>query len=77
MDEVMVLCVESWMKVTGWVPRRGRFREFEPNHEAYTDFLHPDWHSKKIVSADTTGNYVATTIAPTGTISLVAEMSVH
>jgi ribonucleoside-diphosphate reductase alpha chain len=52
----------------------GRFPEFEPNREAYSDFLYNQIGLPKDVPL-TPRNYEVTTIAPTGTISLVAETS--
>ena len=53
---------------------KGAFPEFEPNREAYDRFsLQPDWHLRDVPL--TPRNYEVTTIAPTGTISLVAETS--
>src|SRR4026209_1444880 len=53
---------------------KGAFPEFELNREAYTDFLYNQIGFPKDIPL-TPRNYEVTTIAPTGTISLVAETS--
>src|SRR4026209_2601970 len=53
---------------------KGAFPEFEPNRDAYTEFLYNQIGIPKDVPL-TPRNYEVTTIAPTGTISLVAETS--
>ena len=53
---------------------KGAFPEFEPNREAYEDFLYNQIGIPRDVPL-TPRNYEVTTIAPTGTISLVAETS--
>ncbi|HEV2884900.1 MAG TPA: adenosylcobalamin-dependent ribonucleoside-diphosphate reductase [Pyrinomonadaceae bacterium] len=65
---------ESWNASIKLGAEKGVFPEFEPNREAYEDFL----YNQIGVSRDlplTPRNYEVTTIAPTGTISLVAETS--
>lgn len=75
MDEVMgFVRREAWMESIRLGAEKGVFDELEPNREAYADFL---YHQIGI-PADTPltpRNYEVTTIAPTGTISLVAETS--
>ena len=51
---------------------RGVFPELEPNRETYADFLYNQIGISREVPL-TPRNYEVTTIAPTGTISLVAE----
>jgi len=75
MDEMMgFIRREAWNASIKIGAEKGTFPEFEPNREAYEDFL---YHQIGI-SRDTPltpRNYEVTTIAPTGTISLVAETS--
>ena len=75
MDEVMSFVRrESWLESNRLGAEKGTFPEFEPNREAYTDFLYNQIGIPKDVPL-TPRNYEVTTIAPTGTISLVAETS--
>src|SRR5829696_5472821 len=75
MDEVMgFVRRESWMESNRLGAEKGPFSEFEPNREAYTDFLYNQIGIPKDIPL-TPRNYEVTTIAPTGTISLVAETS--
>ena len=75
MDEVMgFVRRESWMESNRLGAEKGAFPEFEPNREAYTDFLYSQIGIPKDIPL-TPRNYEVTTIAPTGTISLVAETS--
>ena len=75
MDEVMgFVRRESWMESNRLGAEKGAFPEFEPNREAYTDFLYNQIGIPKDIPL-TPRNYEVTTIAPTGTISLVAETS--
>jgi len=75
MDEVMgFVRRESWMESNRLGAEKGAFPEFEPNREAYTDFLYNQIGIPKDITL-TPRNYEVTTIAPTGTISLVAETS--
>lgn len=53
---------------------KGVFREFEPNRELYERFFREELGFSADVEL-TPRNYEVTTIAPTGTISLVAETS--
>jgi ribonucleoside-diphosphate reductase alpha chain len=75
MDEMMgFIRREAWNASIKLGAEKGAFPEFEPNREAYEDFL----YNQIGVSRDlplTPRNYEVTTIAPTGTISLVAETS--
>jgi ribonucleoside-diphosphate reductase alpha chain len=75
MDEVMgFVRREAWMESLRLGAERGVFPELEPNKEAYADFI----YNQIGIPADiplTPRNYEVTTIAPTGTISLVAETS--
>ncbi|HEY0077831.1 MAG TPA: adenosylcobalamin-dependent ribonucleoside-diphosphate reductase [Pyrinomonadaceae bacterium] len=74
MDEVMSFVRrEAWSESCRLGAEKGVFPEFHPNREAYEKFLREDIG----VACDklTPRNYEVTTIAPTGTISLVAETS--
>jgi ribonucleoside-diphosphate reductase alpha chain len=75
MDEVMgFVRREAWNESLRLGAERGVFPELEPNREAYADFLYNEIGVSREVSL-TPRNYEVTTIAPTGTISLVAETS--
>jgi ribonucleoside-diphosphate reductase alpha chain len=75
MDEVMgFVRRESWMESNRLGAEKGVFPEFEPNREAYSDFLYNQIGIPQDIPL-TPRNYEVTTIAPTGTISLVAETS--
>ena len=75
MDEVMgFVRRESWNASNQIGAEKGTFPEFEPNREAYEDFLYNQIGIPRDVPL-TPRNYEVTTIAPTGTISLVAETS--
>jgi ribonucleoside-diphosphate reductase alpha chain len=75
MDEVMgFVRRESWNASNKIGAEKGTFPEFEPNREAYEDFLYNQIGLSRDVPL-TPRNYEVTTIAPTGTISLVAETS--
>jgi len=75
MDEVMgFVRRESWLESNRLGAEKGAFPEFEPNREAYSEFLYNQIGIPKDVPL-TPRNYEVTTIAPTGTISLVAETS--
>ena len=65
---------ESWMASLKLGAEKGVFPEFEANREAYTKFLRNEIGIPEEVSI-TPRNYEVTTIAPTGTISLIAETS--
>ncbi|MEJ7861296.1 MAG: adenosylcobalamin-dependent ribonucleoside-diphosphate reductase [Pyrinomonadaceae bacterium] len=75
MDKVMgFVRKESWKASLKIGAEKGVFPEFEANREAYAKFLYEEIG----ISRDTPltpRNYETTTIAPTGTISLVAETS--
>ncbi len=75
MDEMMgFVRREAWNASIRLGAEKGTFPEFEPNREAYEDFLHNQIGISRDVPL-TPRNYEVTTIAPTGTISLVAETS--
>ena len=65
---------ESWIASLKLGARKGVFPEFEANREAYTKFLRDEIDIPDSIEI-TPRNYEVTTIAPTGTISLVAETS--
>jgi ribonucleoside-diphosphate reductase alpha chain len=65
---------ESWKASLKLGAEKGAFPEFEANRESYTRFLREEIGIPQDV-AITPRNYEVTTIAPTGTISLVAETS--
>src|SRR5438132_9682211 len=75
MDEVMgFIRREAWTESMRLGAERGVFPELEPNRESYADFLYNEIGIPRAVPL-TPRNYQVTTIAPTGTISLVAETS--
>ena len=75
MDEVMgFIRREAWVESMRLGAERGAFPELELNREAYADFLYGEIGISRDVPL-TPRNYEVTTIAPTGTISLVAETS--
>jgi ribonucleoside-diphosphate reductase alpha chain len=75
MDEVMgFVRREAWMESLRLGAERGVFPELEPNKEAYADFIYNQIGIPSDIPL-TPRNYEVTTIAPTGTISLVAETS--
>ena len=75
MEEMMgFIRRESWNASLKIGAEKGTFPEFEPNREAYEDFLYNQVGIPRDVPL-TPRNYEVTTIAPTGTISLVAETS--
>ncbi|HKR59293.1 MAG TPA: adenosylcobalamin-dependent ribonucleoside-diphosphate reductase, partial [Pyrinomonadaceae bacterium] len=75
MDEMMgFIRRESWKASLAIGAEKGTFPEFEPNREAYEEFLYNQVGISRDVPL-TPRNYEVTTIAPTGTISLVAETS--
>jgi ribonucleoside-diphosphate reductase alpha chain len=75
MDKVMgFVRKEAWKASLKLGAEKGVFPEFEGNREAYAKFIYDELG----ISRDTPltpRNYETTTIAPTGTISLVAETS--
>src|SRR5882762_1189308 len=75
MDEVMgFIRREAWTESLSLGAEKGVFSELEPNREAYSDFLYNQIGISRETPL-TPRNYEVTTIAPTGTISLVAETS--
>jgi len=75
MDEMMgFIRRESWIASIKLGAEKGVFPEFEPNRAAYEDFLYNQIGISRDMAL-TPRNYEVTTIAPTGTISLVAETS--
>jgi ribonucleoside-diphosphate reductase alpha chain len=75
MEEMMgFIRRESWNASLQIGAEKGTFPEFEPNREAYEEFLYNQVGISRDVPL-TPRNYEVTTIAPTGTISLVAETS--
>lgn len=75
MDKVMgFVRKESWRASLKLGAEKGTFPEFEPNREAYDKFIYDELGISREVPL-TPRNYETTTIAPTGTISLVAETS--
>ncbi|HET9785805.1 MAG TPA: adenosylcobalamin-dependent ribonucleoside-diphosphate reductase, partial [Pyrinomonadaceae bacterium] len=75
MDEMMsFIRRESWIASIRLGAEKGTFPEFEANREAYEDFLYNQIGIPRDTPL-TPRNYEVTTIAPTGTISLVAETS--
>ena len=65
---------EAWVESLRLGEEKGVFPELEPNSEAYADFIYNEIGISRDVKL-TPRNYEVTTIAPTGTISLVAETS--
>ncbi len=65
---------ESWVASLRLGAEKGVFPEFEANRTAYTKFLQDEIGIPSDVPV-TPRNYEVTTIAPTGTISLIAETS--
>ena len=65
---------EAWMASLRLGAEKGVFPELEPNREAYAKFLYEEIGIPRDMPL-TPRNYEVTTIAPTGTISLVAETS--
>src|SRR5215204_3908714 len=65
---------EAWMASLGLGAEKGTFPELEGNREDYARFLYEEIGIPKDMPL-TPRNYEVTTIAPTGTISLVAETS--
>jgi ribonucleoside-diphosphate reductase alpha chain len=75
MDKMMgFVRKESWMASLKLGAEKGVFPEFEPNREAYANFIYNELGISRDIPL-TPRNYETTTIAPTGTISLVAETS--
>ena len=65
---------ESWIASMKIGAEKGTFPELEKNRDAYAKFLYEDVGIPRDIPL-TPRNYEVTTIAPTGTISLVAETS--
>lgn len=65
---------EAWKASLDLGAEKGTFPELEPNREAYSKFIYDDIGISRDVPL-TPRNYEVMTIAPTGTISLVAEAS--
>ncbi len=65
---------EAWVESLRLGSEKGVFPDLEPNKEAYGEFLYNNIGISRDVPL-TPRNYEVTTIAPTGTISLVAETS--
>ena len=65
---------EAWIASLNLGAEKGVFPELEPNLDAYAKFLYEDVGIPREMPL-TPRNYEVTTIAPTGTISLVAETS--
>ncbi|MGH9947032.1 MAG: adenosylcobalamin-dependent ribonucleoside-diphosphate reductase [Pyrinomonadaceae bacterium] len=65
---------EAWMESLRLGALKGTFPEHEKNRDAYAKFLYEDVGIPREMPL-TPRNYEVTTIAPTGTISLVAETS--
>lgn len=65
---------ESWLASLALGREKGVFPEFEANRDAYARFIYEDIGIPRDIPL-TPRNYEVTTIAPTGTISLVAETS--
>lgn len=65
---------EAWTASLKLGAEKGVFPELEPNRESYEKFLYEEVGISRDVPL-TPRNYEVTTIAPTGTISLVAETS--
>jgi ribonucleoside-diphosphate reductase alpha chain len=75
MDEVMgFVRREAWLESLRLGAEKGVFPDLEPNATAYADFLYNQIGIPRAIPL-TPRNYEVTTIAPTGTISLVAETS--
>src|SRR6202023_321424 len=75
MDEVMgFVRREAWIESLRLGAERGVFPELEGNRDAYAKFIYDEIGISREVPL-TPRNYEVTTIAPTGTISLVAETS--
>lgn len=75
MERVMgFIRLESWKASLALGAEKGVFPELEKNRDAYSRFLYDEVGISRDVPL-TPRNYEVTTIAPTGTISLVAETS--
>jgi ribonucleoside-diphosphate reductase alpha chain len=65
---------ESWRASLALGAEKGVMPEFEPNRDSYEDLIYEEVGLERSVPL-TPRNYEVTTVAPTGTISLVAETS--
>jgi ribonucleoside-diphosphate reductase alpha chain len=65
---------EAWLASLRLGKEKGVFPELEPNREAYERFIYDEIGIPRDIPL-TPRNYEVTTVAPTGTISLVAETS--
>ena len=65
---------EAWIASMKLGAEKGAFPELEPNRDAYAAFIYDEIGLSRELPL-TPRNYEVTTIAPTGTISLVAETS--
>jgi ribonucleotide reductase alpha subunit len=75
MDKMMgFVRKEAWRASLKLGAEKGAFPEFEANRDAYAKFIYDEIGVSRDVPL-TPRNYETTTIAPTGTISLVAETS--
>ena len=75
MDEAMgFVRREAWVESCRLGAEKGVFPEYKPNKAAYDKFLREEIGIPEEIEL-TPRNYETTTIAPTGTISLVAETS--
>ncbi|MCS6874183.1 MAG: adenosylcobalamin-dependent ribonucleoside-diphosphate reductase [Pyrinomonadaceae bacterium] len=75
MDKIMgFIRHAAWQASFNLGKEKGVFNEFEPNRELYEEFFRNELGFSKEMDF-TPRNYEVTTIAPTGTISLVAETS--
>jgi hypothetical protein len=75
MEQVMgFIRRESWIASMELGSEKGVFPEFEKNENSYAKFLYEEVGLPREMPL-TPRNYEVTTIAPTGTISLVAETS--
>lgn len=75
MEQVMgFIRREAWMESLRLGAEKGTFPELEKNKDSYATFLYDEVGISRDIPL-TPRNYEVTTIAPTGTISLVAETS--
>lgn len=75
MEKVMgFIRKEAWKASLNLGEEKGVFPELEPNRESYAKFIYDEIGISRETPL-TPRNYEVTTIAPTGTISLVAETS--
>lgn len=65
---------ESWRASLSLGKEKGAMPEFEPNRDLYEDMIYNEVGLDRSIPL-TPRNYEVTTVAPTGTISLVAETS--